>query len=221
MLFRSPIEVSASVEIKRLLEKIMNADENKKLSTYRRTVVNNVLIHNNRIDMIKSLLFKRQQLGFESSRVSIGETVFKQKKNRVKPRRIRILEALRELSSLNLQDFKRRESTSTYNSSISSDRDFDERIGLDQFDIISQLGGGSFGEVYLVRYKPLSKLYAMKVLCKSRFSAQNLVKYAKTERDVLCYTKSPFIVGLDFAFQTNTKLFLILEYCPGYDLNEP
>jgi serine/threonine protein kinase len=47
---------------------------------------------------------------------------------------------------------------------------------------------------------------------------QNLVKYAMTERNVLSYTKHSFIVGLNSAFQTKEKLFLILEYCPGGDL---
>jgi serine/threonine protein kinase len=49
---------------------------------------------------------------------------------------------------------------------------------------------------------------------------QNLVKYAVTERNVLSYTKHPFIVGLNFAFQTHDKLFLILDYCPGGDLGK-
>ena len=30
--------------------------------------------------------------------------------------------------------------------------------------------------------------------------------------------KHPFIVGLNYAFQTKDKLFLILDYCPGGDL---
>lgn len=47
---------------------------------------------------------------------------------------------------------------------------------------------------------------------------QNLVRYAKTERNVLSYTKHPFIVNLNYAFQTRDKLFLILDYCPGGDL---
>ena len=47
---------------------------------------------------------------------------------------------------------------------------------------------------------------------------QNLVRYAKTERDVLSYTVHNFIVGLNYAFQTKTKLFLILDFCPGGDL---
>jgi len=37
---------------------------------------------------------------------------------------------------------------------------------------------------------------------------------------VLSVTNHPFIVKLNYAFQTNDKLFLILDYCPGGDLNE-
>jgi 5'(3')-deoxyribonucleotidase len=43
-------------------------------------------------------------------------------------------------------------------------------------------------------------LYAMKILNKKQIMGQNLVKYAKTERDVLTYTMHPFIVGLKYAF---------------------
>ena len=55
----------------------------------------------------------------------------------------------------------------------------------------------------------------MKCLSKQRIMGQNLVRYAKTERDVLSYTKHTFIVSLNYAFQTKTKLFLILDFCPG------
>lgn len=44
------------------------------------------------------------------------------------------------------------------------------------------------------------------------------MKYAVAERNVLSITKHPFIVGLNYAFQTRDKLFLILDYCPGGDL---
>ena len=47
-----------------------------------------------------------------------------------------------------------------------------------------------------------------------------MVRYAKTERDVLSYMRHPFIVNLNYAFQTKTKLFLILDFCPGGDLGK-
>ena len=37
---------------------------------------------------------------------------------------------------------------------------------------------------------------------------------------MLSYTKHPFIVSLNAAFQTKTKLFLILDFCPGSDLSK-
>lgn len=41
-----------------------------------------------------------------------------------------------------------------------------------------------------------------------------------TERNVLSFTNHPFIVKLNYAFQTIDRLFLILDYCPGGDLSE-
>ena len=91
-----------------------------------------------------------------------------------------------------------------------------------------KLGQGSFGVVYLVeklrfsdKPEPIKtgKYYAMNILNKKQILGQNLVKYAKTERDVLTYTKHPFIVGLKYAFQTPEKLFLLLEYAPGGNMS--
>lgn len=58
----------------------------------------------------------------------------------------------------------------------------------------------------------------MKVLSKQKILQCNLMRYAKTERDVLSYMTHNFIVSLNYAFQTNSKLFLILDFCPGGDL---
>jgi hypothetical protein len=96
----------------------------------------------------------------------------------------------------------------------------EEKIGPSSFYCHALLGKGSFGEVYLVEKKNSKIFYAMKVLSKNKIMAQNLVKYAMTERNVLSVTDHPFIVKLSFAFQTKEKLFLILDYCPGGDLAE-
>ena len=60
----------------------------------------------------------------------------------------------------------------------------------------------------------------MKVLSKEKIFNQNLLKYAITERNVLSVSDHPFIVKLNYAFQTSSKLFLILDYCINGDLSK-
>lgn len=96
------------------------------------------------------------------------------------------------------------------------------KMSVKDFYYYKMLGKGSFGEVFLVREKnPLkqpSTFYAMKVLNKDRVFSQNLIKYVKSERNILSIMDHPFIVKLNYAFQSKNKLYLLLDYCPGGDL---
>lgn len=71
------------------------------------------------------------------------------------------------------------------------DADNEKKLALESFEVIEKLGKGSFGSVFLVKKKddPTKKSYAMKVLEKDKVLAQNLIRYAKTERNVLCLAK--------------------------------
>ena len=40
-------------------------------------------------------------------------------------------------------------------------------------------------------------------------------QHTKSERNILEFVAHPFIVSLHYAFQSNAKLYLILEYLPG------
>lgn len=92
------------------------------------------------------------------------------------------------------------------------------KLSPQDFQVLQQLGKGSFGEVFLVQKLDNQKLFAMKVLPKEKIMSENLIKYALTERKVTSYLKHPFIVSLNYAFQTAEKLFLVLDFCPGGDL---
>ena len=95
-----------------------------------------------------------------------------------------------------------------------------EHVSPSDFLCLAQLGKGSFGEVYLVQKIDTKEKYAMKVLRKDRIISQNLLKYAMAERNVLSSSNHPFIVKLNYAFQTSTRLFLVIEYCPYGDLSK-
>jgi serine/threonine protein kinase len=71
--------------------------------------------------------------------------------------------------------------------------------------------------VYLVRKRggvDDSKLYAMKVVIKSKKLKKKDIERMKTERNVLEKAgRSPFLVRLHYAFQTDTHLHLVMgEY---------
>jgi serum/glucocorticoid-regulated kinase 2 len=72
------------------------------------------------------------------------------------------------------------------------------------------VGKGSFGKVMQVRKKDTGKIFAMKVLKKAQLVARKQVAHTKTERKVLEDISHPFICHLKYAFQTDTKLYMIL-----------
>ncbi|KAG7314979.1 hypothetical protein KOW79_022282 [Hemibagrus wyckioides] len=88
------------------------------------------------------------------------------------------------------------------------------------FELCKVLGQGSFGKVFLVRKNrgpDVGQLYAMKVLKKATLKVRDRVR-TKMERDILVEVNHPFIVKLHYAFQTEGKLYLILDFLRGGDL---
>lgn len=80
------------------------------------------------------------------------------------------------------------------------------------------IGKGSFGKVTLVRKKTDQNLYAMKVLLKSNIVKRRQVEHTKAERRILETINHPFIARLHYAFQTQEKLFFVLDYAAGGEL---
>jgi len=93
-----------------------------------------------------------------------------------------------------------------------------KKASLEDFTLLKVVGKGSFGKVLQVRNRHTGKIYAMKQLKKDHIIKRNQVEHTKTERFVLQHLRHHYIVGLRFAFQTDKKLFLLLDYCPGGEL---
>ncbi|KAI8590139.1 kinase-like domain-containing protein [Geranomyces variabilis] len=107
------------------------------------------------------------------------------------------------------------------------------RVGLSDFHVMSVIGKGAYGKVFLVRKRPSplassastgsrsgGELYAMKVLKKASLVVCGKdAEHTKNERGILeDVSNHPFIVSLHYAFQTNEKLYLILTYASGGEL---
>lgn len=92
------------------------------------------------------------------------------------------------------------------------------RVNVNDFELVRVIGKGSFGKVTLVRKKDDRQLYAMKVLSKPNIVKRKQVEHTKTERRVLGAINHPFIVKMHYAFQSDSKLYFVLDYCAGGEL---
>lgn len=91
---------------------------------------------------------------------------------------------------------------------------------LSDFTFLSIIGKGSFGKVYLAEHKSESIHYAIKVLDKKHILARNEVKHIMCERNVLLKNiNHPFLVGLHYSFQTKDKLYFVLDFINGGEVN--
>ncbi|XP_059574414.1 ribosomal protein S6 kinase alpha-4 isoform X1 [Alligator mississippiensis] len=101
-------------------------------------------------------------------------------------------------------------------------------VGPESFELLKVLGTGAYGKVFLVRKvgdADSGHLYAMKVLRKAGVAGAGggtrtrAAERARTERAVLGRVRgAPFLVTLHYAFQTRTRLHLVLDYVPGGEL---
>jgi p70 ribosomal S6 kinase len=92
------------------------------------------------------------------------------------------------------------------------------KLGPSDFELVRVIGMGAFGKVVMVRSRLSGNSYAMKCISKRMLHKRNHVTYMKAERDIMARVDHPFIVRLKCAFQTDNKLFLVMDYLAGGEL---
>ncbi|KAK0464465.1 kinase-like domain-containing protein [Desarmillaria tabescens] len=91
-------------------------------------------------------------------------------------------------------------------------------LTVDDFELITVIGKGSFGKVMQVRKRDTSRIYALKTIRKAHIVHRNEITHTLAERLVLAQVNSPFIVPLKFSFQSEQKLYLVLAFVNGGEL---
>mmetsp|Transcript_25712 Transcript_25712/g.67291 ORF Transcript_25712/g.67291 Transcript_25712/m.67291 type:complete len:489 (-) Transcript_25712:110-1576(-) len=104
-------------------------------------------------------------------------------------------------------------------STVLDDKKRTNAVGIGTFSIIRVLGSGASCQVIQVRHKENGQMYAVKMMSKKKLvTSEKKLERAVAEKRMLARMSHPFIVKLQWAFQTKSHLFLVLDYCPGGEL---
>ncbi|KAI9697457.1 MAG: hypothetical protein M1836_004735 [Candelina mexicana] len=91
------------------------------------------------------------------------------------------------------------------------------RLRHGDFQILTQVGQGGYGQVFLAQKKDTREVCALKVMRKALIFKLDEIRHILTERDILTAAKSEWLVKLLYAFQDEQSIYLAMEYVPGGD----
>jgi len=93
-----------------------------------------------------------------------------------------------------------------------------KEVNIDDFDLLTIIGQGSFGKVVQVRLKATGDIYAMKVLNKQTIIERNEIEHTNSEKSILTKLDHPFLMKLHYSFQSSDKLYLVMDFINGGEM---
>jgi len=93
-----------------------------------------------------------------------------------------------------------------------------EKQTIREYESLSIIGRGAFGEVHVCREIKTGNIYAIKKIKKETLIKKNQIIHIRNEQLFMSKVKSPWIVDLKASFQEGDYLYLVMEFLPGGDL---
>ena len=94
----------------------------------------------------------------------------------------------------------------------SASKGLEHEAKITDFEILKELGSGSFGNVYLVKHKKTGAEYAIKAIDKRNKTNQEEKPYFRREVEVMYKIHHPNVVKLYGHFEDNNYCYFIMEY---------
>jgi len=94
------------------------------------------------------------------------------------------------------------------------------KASMSDYDIIKDLGDGSYGKVVLAKSKEDGKQFAIKIIRKDLLNTFNKQYEIHVEKFCLIYLSHPNIIKFNKSFQDKKHLYFVMEYCKNKDLGK-
>ncbi|CAI2359034.1 unnamed protein product [Moneuplotes crassus] len=105
-------------------------------------------------------------------------------------------------------------------SSGSSENSDSEEPTLKDFALIKMINKGGFGKVFLAKNTIDGKYYAMKRIRKDLLIETKQVDNTLNEKEILLSNNNPFLLSMNYVFQSEFRLYFFMQYVNGGNLYE-
>ena len=92
-----------------------------------------------------------------------------------------------------------------------------KKMSITEFEPLTIIGRGAFGEVRVCRQISTGDIVAVKKMRKEDMLNKNQLMHVRTEKEIMT-ASNPWIVKLKYSFQDEFFLYLVMEFLPGGDL---
>ena len=92
-----------------------------------------------------------------------------------------------------------------------------KKMSITEFEPLTIIGRGAFGEVRVCRQISTGDIVAIKKMRKEDMLNKNQLMHVRTEKEIMT-ASNPWIVKLKYSFQDDFYLYLVMDFLPGGDL---